>query len=108
MIRRIQQLVEVQQTREKLLDKEHDHQQNIKQSFDKKVRKYDFQLGDLVLKWDAPKLYKGKHGKFESLWIGPFNISKVFSNNSYKLQNLEDSKFFGGPVNGHFLKKYFS
>jgi hypothetical protein len=39
MVRRIQQLVEVQQTREKLLDKAHDHQQKIKQAFDKKVRK---------------------------------------------------------------------
>jgi hypothetical protein len=36
-----------------------------------------FQLRDLVLKWDAPKKDKGKHGKFEALWIGPFKISKV-------------------------------
>jgi hypothetical protein len=108
MVRRIQQLVEVQQTREKLLDKAQDHQQKIKQAFDKKVSKEDFQLGDLVLKWDAPKQDKGKHGKFEALWIGPFKISEVFSNNTYKLQNLEDSEVFGGPVNGHFLKKYFS
>jgi hypothetical protein len=61
-----------------------------------------------VLKWDAPKQDKEKHGKFEALWIGPFNISEVFSNNTYKLQNLEDSEFFGGPVNEHFLKKHFS
>jgi hypothetical protein len=108
MVRRIQQLVEVQQTREKLLDKAQDHQQKIKQAFDKKVSKEYFQLGDLVLKWDAPKQDKGKHGKFEALWIGPFKISEVFSNNTYKLQNLEDSEVFGGPVNGHFLKKYFS
>jgi hypothetical protein len=38
-----------------------------------------------VLKWDAPKQDKGKHGKFEALWIGPFNISEVFQNNTYKL-----------------------
>jgi hypothetical protein len=42
-------------------------------------------MGDLVLKWDAPKQGKGKHGKFEALWIGPFNIFEVFSNNTYKL-----------------------
>ena len=57
-----------------------------------------------MLKWDAPKKDKGKHGKFEALWIGSLKISEVFSNNTYKLQNLEDSEFFGGPVNGHFLK----
>jgi hypothetical protein len=61
-----------------------------------------------VLKWDAPKQDKGKHGKFEALWIGPFKISELFSNNTYKLHSLEDFEFFGGPVNGHFLKKYFS
>jgi hypothetical protein len=83
-------LVEVQQTREQLVDKAHDHQLNIKQVFDKKVNKEDFQLGDLVLKWDAPKKDKGKHGKFEALWIGPFKISEVFSNNNFKLQNMED------------------
>jgi hypothetical protein len=61
-----------------------------------------------VLKWDATKQDKGKHGKFEALWIGPFNISEVFSNNTYKLQNLEDSEVSGGPINGRFLEKYFS
>jgi hypothetical protein len=53
MIRRIQHLVEVQQTWEKLVDKAYDHQLKIKQAFDKKVNKEDFHLGDLVLKWDA-------------------------------------------------------
>jgi hypothetical protein len=61
-----------------------------------------------VLKWHAPKKDKGKHGKFKALWIGPFNIYEVFQNNTYKVQNLEDSKVFGGLVNGHFMKKYFS
>jgi hypothetical protein len=98
----------VQQTREKLLDKEHDHQHKIKQDFDKKVTKEDFQLGNLILKWDAPKQDKYKHGKFEALWIGPFKISEVFSNNTYKLQDLEDAEVFGSPVNGHFLKKFFT
>jgi hypothetical protein len=108
MVRRMHHLVEVQQTREQLLDKAQSHQQKIKQDFDKKVNKEYFQLGDLVLKWDAQRQDKGKHGKFEALWIGPFNISEVFQNNTYKLQNLEDSEISGGPVNGHFLKKYFS
>jgi hypothetical protein len=61
-----------------------------------------------VLKWDAPKQEKGKHSKFEAFWIGPFKIYEVFSNNTYKFQNLEDSEVFGDPINGHFSKKYFS
>jgi transposase InsO family protein len=108
MIRRILQLVEAQQVREQLLNRAHDHQQRIKQAFDRKVRKENFQLGDLVLKWDAPKQDKGKQGKFEALWIGPFKISEIFPNNTYRLQNLEGDEVFNGPVNGHFLKKFFN
>jgi hypothetical protein len=107
IVRRILQLLEVQQTREKLLDKAQDHQHKIKQTFDKSASKENFQLGDLMLKWDAPNKDKRKHGKFEALWIGPFKIFEVFPNNTYELQNLEDSEVLGGPVNGHFLNKIF-
>jgi hypothetical protein len=85
MIRRIHQLVEVQQAREQAMDRIQDHQQRIKQVFDKKAKKEEFRTGDLVLKWDAPKQDKGKHNKLEALWIRPFKISKVFSNNTYRL-----------------------
>ena len=44
----------------------------MKESFHKKVKKEMFTVGDLVLKWDARKEEKGKHGKFENLWKGPF------------------------------------
>jgi hypothetical protein len=60
-----------------------------------------------VLKWDAPRQYRGKHIKFYALWIGPFKIAELFSNNTYKLQDLEGEEVFNGPVNGHFLKKCF-
>jgi hypothetical protein len=108
MIRRIHQLVEAQQIRERVMDKAHDCQQRIKRAFDRKRRREDFQLGDLVLKWDAPRHDRGKHNKFEALWIGPFKISKVFSNNTYRLQDLEGEEVSNGLVNGHFLKKFFS
>jgi hypothetical protein len=29
---------------------------------------------DLFLKWDAQKEAKGKHGKFDHLWLGPFQV----------------------------------
>jgi hypothetical protein len=66
-----------------------------------------FEQGDLVLKWDAPRQEKGKHSKFDALWFGPFNILEVFSNYTYRLQDLEGNEVFNGPVNGHFLKKCF-
>jgi hypothetical protein len=108
MIKRIQQLVEVQQTQEQLVYNAYDHQLKIKQAFNKKVNKEDFQLGNLVLKWDAQRQDKDNNSKFEALWVVPFKISKVFSNNTFKLQNMEDEEVFGGPVNGRFLKKYFA
>ena len=40
----------------------------MKKVFDKKVKTDDFQLGDLVLKWDVRNEDKGKHGKFDNLW----------------------------------------
>ena len=45
----------------------------VKRWFDKhKARKKEFEVGDLVLKWDHPHDEKGKHTKFQQLWIGPF------------------------------------
>jgi hypothetical protein len=67
------------------MDRTLEHQQRINQAFDRKVKKEDFQLGGLVIKWDSPKKDKGKHNKFEALWIRPFKISEVFSNNTYRL-----------------------
>jgi hypothetical protein len=107
MVRRMYQLVEVQQTREKLFEKAQNHQQKIKDIFDRKAKKENFQPGDLVLKWDAQRKDKGKHGKFEALWMGPFKIHEVLNNNTFKLQNLEGIEISSGPVNGNFLKKYF-
>jgi hypothetical protein len=55
----------------------------------------------------VPRQDKGKHNKFESLWIDTFNISEKFPNNTYRLQDLEGDDVFGGPVNGHLLKMFF-
>jgi hypothetical protein len=37
------------------MSRAYSHHQKIKQAFDRKRRKKDFELGDLVLKWDAPR-----------------------------------------------------
>jgi hypothetical protein len=100
-------MVEMQQSREKILDRAYNHQQKIKQAFDKKNRKKEFKQDEPVLKWDAPRQERGKHIKFDALWFGPFNILEVFSNNTYRLQDLDGNEVFSGPVNGHFLKKCF-
>jgi len=53
------------------------HQELVKCWFDKKSSSdRDFQVGDLVLKWDKSYEDKGEDIKFEKLWCGPFIISK--------------------------------
>jgi hypothetical protein len=61
-----------------------------------------------VLRWDDKREEKSKHGKFDNLWYGPFKMAKVMNNNTFLLHNLDDSEILGGPVNGWFLKHYFS
>jgi hypothetical protein len=100
--------VELQQVREQLLEKTELHQRRMKETFDKKVKTDIFKTGDLVLKWDAARQEKGKHGKFDALWTGPFIIAQVQQNNTFVLQNLEGEEVTGGPFNGRFLKLYFS
>jgi hypothetical protein len=59
------------------------------------------------LKWDKAHEEKGKHTKFQKLWLGPFQIIEKVGLSTYILQTLEgEKKFF--LVNGQILKKYFS
>jgi flagellar hook assembly protein FlgD len=105
--RRIFQLIEVQQAKEQVNQKATSHQNKIKATFDKGTKKDVFNEGDLVLRWDARREDKEKHGKFDNLWYGPFRITKVMNNNTFLLHNLDNTEIFGGPVNGRLLKHYF-
>ena len=85
------------------------HQQNpnrVKRAFDKKIKEVTFQINDKVLKWEDTIEEKGKHGKFENLWKGPYQISAFHGNNTYILQEIDGTPYAGGPVNGRFLKHY--
>jgi hypothetical protein len=67
----------------------------------------NFDVGDLVLKWENPHEGNGEHTKFQNLWLGPFIIIEKLGPSSFCLCNLE-----GQPdtflVNGQSLKSYFS
>ena len=82
-------------------------QENIKKIFDRRTKENYFQIGDKVLKWDSRREDKGKHGKFENLWKGPYIIHSVRGNNTFFLQELDGIELFGGFVNGRMLKHYF-
>jgi len=64
-------------------------QEKLKKIFDKRTKAVDFYLGDEVLRWDSRKEDKGKHGKFDFLWKGPYIIYALKGNNTYYLKNLD-------------------
>ena len=106
MVNRITDLTELHQIREQLVERAAAHQRSIKEAFKKKAKAVNFQVGDLVLKWDALKEKKGNHGKFDALWTGPFIISDIQGNNTFILKSMEEELVFDSPVNGRFLKNY--
>eukprot|EP00253_Pinus_taeda_P029470 PITA_29470 len=65
--RRMSNLVELHQIKEQLVEELRIHQKKINETFDRKAKRDNFQVGDWVLKWDALKEKKGNHGKFDAL-----------------------------------------
>jgi hypothetical protein len=57
----------------------------MKEIFDKISKERRIMRGYLVLKWDARREEKGKHGKFDNLCLGPFEVIAVQDNNIYDL-----------------------
>jgi hypothetical protein len=104
--RRINQMIHLQQSREEVYNKTKVVQKSIKNIFDKRTKEYDFELGDLAMRWDARKEDKGKHGKFDSLWKGPYIIHAFRGNNAFLLNNNDGTNLAGGPVNGRMLNHY--
>ena len=83
-------------------------QDKIKNIFDKRVKEDDFFIGHQVLRWDARREDKGKHGKFDFLWEGPYVIYGYRGNNLFFIRNLDGTELQEGLVNGRMLKHYHS
>ena len=81
-------------------------QERIKKIYDKKAKSENFQLEDVVLRWDARNEDKGKHGKFDNLWKGPYKIAAYRGPNAFILKEMNGDECPGGSVNGRLLKKY--
>ena len=76
----------------------------MKRWFDKhKAGNKEFEVGDLVLKWDHPHDENGKHTNFQQLLVGPFQITAKLGPSPYKLQDLQGWEE-NLPVNGLVLK----
>jgi hypothetical protein len=71
----------------------------------KKSKSTTFVVGEKVLLWDFAHVDKGKHSKFQKLWLGPYIIASIIGNNSYLLKD-EDGWLFSYTTNGSHLKHY--
>ena len=78
----------------------------MKITFDRRVKEEQFQIDDIVLKWDAPK--EDKHGKFYHMWVGIYVIAGHRGENAFLLEYLNGVSLESNPVNGIFLKHYLS
>ncbi|CAF4275093.1 unnamed protein product, partial [Adineta steineri] len=75
--------------RNKAKENFHIHQQRIKIWFDKHVvGDKQFEVEDMVLKWDKASEGKGKHSKFQKLCLGPYDITEKIGDATYRLQSL--------------------
>ena len=81
------------------------HKKCVKAQYDKSVQPRVFNEGDLILTYDQRYDKLGK-GNFESMWYGPFIISKVLEKGAYELKYYDEIPF-GKPRNGLFLKRYY-
>eukprot|EP00253_Pinus_taeda_P013982 PITA_13982 len=102
------QILKLEEEREKAKIIHAKHQQIIKSSFDSISSGFkQFQVGDLVLKWEKAHEDKGKHTKFQKMWLGPFQIYEKIGHSTFILQDLSGLRD-SLPVNGLILKKFFN
>ncbi|CAM8927661.1 unnamed protein product [Rhodiola kirilowii] len=83
------------------------YQARLSRAFNKKVRPRSFQKGDLVLAVRRPIITSHKTGsKFKAKWDGPYVVQEAYTNGAYKIVDQEGLRV--GPINGKFLKRYYS
>ena len=78
----------------------------MKNTFDRRVKEEQFQIGDLVLKWDA--LNEVKHGKFDPMWVVPYVVVGYRGKNAFLLEYTNGVLLEINLVNGRYLKQYLS
>jgi hypothetical protein len=65
-------------------------QQTVKKYFKKSVKTVKFKVNEKVLLWDSTHDDRGRHSKFQKLWLGPFKITFFLGANSYILKDLQE------------------
>ena len=102
---RINTLLGLEEKRMFALDNIKRRQQIVKKYFNKSVKTVKFKINEKVLMWDSAHANRGRHSKFQKLWLGPFKITFVLGTNSYILKYLQE-RLFSYNTNDSHLKHY--
>ena len=89
-----------------MLTRNEAHKNRVKNQYDKSVKPRIFSEGEHVLLWDQDKEPLGL-GKFRSMWLGPYVMSKFLKKGAYELTDFEGNKL-PKHRNGIYLKKYYA
>ena len=82
------------------------YQKQMIKAFNKKVRRQDYQVGDLVIKRII--LPQGDpRGKWTPTYEGPFVVKNIFSGGAMILTTM-DGDDLPHPVNADIVKKYYA
>jgi hypothetical protein len=101
----INALLDLEEQRMFSLDNIKMRQQIVKKYFNKSVKTVKFKVNEKVLLWDLAHADRGRHSKFQILWLGPLKISFVLGTNYYILKDLYE-QLFSYNTNGSHLKHY--
>ncbi|XP_059066393.1 uncharacterized protein LOC131857708 [Cryptomeria japonica] len=104
---RIEALMELDEARREASTRKTKLQMQVKNLYDKRTTARIFQVNDLVLMWNGRIEDKGKHGMFDAIWMGPYLIRIKWGEDSYILQDIHGDTL-ELPINGQFLKLYYS
>jgi hypothetical protein len=102
---RVNALLALEEQRMISLDNIKRRQQTVKKHFNKSVKTVKFKVNEKVLLWDSTHADRGRHSKFQKLWLCPFKIALVLGTNSYILKDLQE-QLFSYSTNGSHLNHY--
>jgi hypothetical protein len=86
---RINTLLALEEKRMFSLDNIKRRQQIVKKYFNKSLK-----ANEKKILWDSAHTDRGRHSKFQKLWLDPFKITFVLGTNSYILKYLQERFFF--------------
>ena len=82
------------------------YQSRMARAFNKKLRKREFEPGELVLKKILPN-QENEKGKWAPTYEGPYVVKQAFSGGALILTDMEGNEL-GRPINSDAVKKYFA